>query len=158
MAALEVVKRRLDEKGIGQFCLELHSNKSSKIHVLQQLDRVWSSRGELTAEEWQGHAERVRSLRDRINRVVAALHKRWPNGWTIYGAVGLVVRDANPLTPRFSWSVETEHNNEQMTQLRELVSLGSHRPWRRSPRSSGRLPGRYRVRRCDVSQRGHGAG
>jgi very-short-patch-repair endonuclease len=121
MAALDVVKRRLDEKGIGQFCLELHSNKSSKVHVLQQLDRVWSSRGHLTPEEWQGHAEKVRSLRDRINRVVAVLHKRWPNGWTIYGAVGLVVRDANPFTPRLSWSAETEHNNEQIVQLRELA-------------------------------------
>ena len=40
MAALDVVKRRLDEKGIGQFCLELHSSKSSKRHVLQQLDRA----------------------------------------------------------------------------------------------------------------------
>src|SRR6185437_704194 len=71
MAALDVVKRRLDEKNIGEFCLELHSSKTSKIHVLQQLDRVWSARGELTEEEWQGHAQKVRSLRDRINRMVA---------------------------------------------------------------------------------------
>lgn len=121
MAALDVVKRRLDEKGIGQFCLELHSSKSSKIHVLQQLDRVWSSRGDLTPEEWREHAEKVRSLRDRINRLVAVLHKRWPNGWTIYGAIGVVVRDSNPLTPRLSWNAETDHNNEEMAQLRELA-------------------------------------
>src|SRR6185312_966076 len=121
MAALDVVKRRLDEKGIGQFCLELHSSKSSKIHVLQQLDRVWSSRGDLTPEEWREHAEKVRSLRDRVNRLVAVLHKRWPNGWTIYGAIGLVVREAKPLTPRLSWNAETDHNNEEMAQLRELA-------------------------------------
>ncbi|EQD78585.1 DNA helicase related protein, partial [mine drainage metagenome] len=30
MAALDVVKRRLEDRGIGQFCLELHSSKSSK--------------------------------------------------------------------------------------------------------------------------------
>lgn len=47
MAALEVVKRRLEDKGIGQFCLEPHSGKSSKMHVLQQLDRAWTSRDSL---------------------------------------------------------------------------------------------------------------
>ncbi|MGP1665476.1 MAG: DUF4011 domain-containing protein, partial [Rhodanobacter sp.] len=52
MAALDVVKRRLEEKGIGEFCLELHSSKSSKLHVLQQLDRAWVSRGSLSEAEW----------------------------------------------------------------------------------------------------------
>jgi len=43
MAALDVVKRRLEENGIGQFCVELHSSKSSKMHVLKQLDRAWTT-------------------------------------------------------------------------------------------------------------------
>ncbi|MFW8194336.1 AAA domain-containing protein, partial [Klebsiella pneumoniae] len=34
MAALEVVKRRLDRAGLGQFCLELHSHKTHKRKVL----------------------------------------------------------------------------------------------------------------------------
>ena len=37
MAALEVVKRRLDEDGLGEFCLELHSDKSSAKQVIQSL-------------------------------------------------------------------------------------------------------------------------
>ena len=37
MAALSVVQRRLDGIGIGAFCLELHSNKSKKRDVLDQL-------------------------------------------------------------------------------------------------------------------------
>ncbi|WP_164457108.1 AAA domain-containing protein, partial [Pseudomonas viridiflava] len=37
MAALEVVKRRLDEKGVGDACLELHSNKANKRAVLDEL-------------------------------------------------------------------------------------------------------------------------
>src|SRR6185437_13405958 len=83
MAALDVVKRRLDEKGIGQFCLELHSSKSSKVHVLQQLDRAWTSRGRLKGADWAAHADRVRSLRDRLNQFVDVLHRRWPNGWSV---------------------------------------------------------------------------
>ena len=37
MAALNVVKRRLDEDKLGHFCLELHSDKSSAKQVIQSL-------------------------------------------------------------------------------------------------------------------------
>lgn len=40
MAALEVVKSRLDLVGIGDFCLELHSRKSNKKEVLEELRRT----------------------------------------------------------------------------------------------------------------------
>ncbi|HEY1067738.1 MAG TPA: DUF4011 domain-containing protein, partial [Pirellulales bacterium] len=38
-AALEVVKRRLDQHGLGDFCLELHSHKANKIQIIQELGR-----------------------------------------------------------------------------------------------------------------------
>jgi very-short-patch-repair endonuclease len=38
MAALEVVKRRLDQYGLGEFCLELHSHKTSKVGLLRSLE------------------------------------------------------------------------------------------------------------------------
>ena len=44
MAALEVVKRRLDRCGLGDFCLELHSHKTSKVSLLKSLeDRIQAS-------------------------------------------------------------------------------------------------------------------
>lgn len=121
MAALDVVKRRLDEKGIGQFCIELHSSKSSKQHVLQQLDRAWTSRGRLKEADWVAHADKVRSLRDRLNQFVNVLHKRWPNGWSIFEAIGLVVHDAGSATPKVSWSEGTTHDTKQMEALRDVV-------------------------------------
>jgi len=39
MAALEIVMRRLEDCGIGDFCLELHSYKSNKKTVFQELGR-----------------------------------------------------------------------------------------------------------------------
>lgn len=121
MAALDVVKRRLEDKGIGQFCLELHSSKSSKMHVLQQLDRAWTSRDALTEADWDTQARKVRSLRDRLNEVVQVLHKRWPNGWSIHEAIGRVVRDATPTTPQLSWPEGTNHDAAQMEHLREVA-------------------------------------
>ena len=38
MAALEVVKKRLALAGLGDFCLELHSNKTHKKHVLEAIE------------------------------------------------------------------------------------------------------------------------
>jgi hypothetical protein len=40
MAALEVVKSRLDNVGLGDFCLELHSRKSNKKEFLANLERT----------------------------------------------------------------------------------------------------------------------
>ncbi|MDZ4172775.1 MAG: DUF3320 domain-containing protein [Methanobacteriaceae archaeon] len=40
MAALEVVKSRLDSIGLGDFCLELHSRKANKKDVLEELERT----------------------------------------------------------------------------------------------------------------------
>lgn len=121
MAALDVVKRRLEQKGIGQFCLELHSSKSSKMHVLQQLDRAWTSRGTLTEADWNAQAEKVRSLRDRLNKIVHILHKRSPNGWSVHMAIGRVVKDLSPTTPRLHWSEGTQHDAAQMEQLRDVA-------------------------------------
>ncbi len=41
LAALEVVKRRLDNLGLGDVALELHSNKASKRQVLETLRETW---------------------------------------------------------------------------------------------------------------------
>lgn len=34
---MEVVKKRLDERGLGDFCLPLHSNKTNKREILENL-------------------------------------------------------------------------------------------------------------------------
>ena len=40
MAALSVVQSRLEKLGLGDFCLELHSNKATKRHLIQQLSSI----------------------------------------------------------------------------------------------------------------------
>ncbi|MDO5844838.1 MAG: DUF4011 domain-containing protein, partial [Methanocorpusculum sp.] len=39
MAALEVVKRRLDNAGLSRFCLELHSQKAKKAELIRELEK-----------------------------------------------------------------------------------------------------------------------
>ncbi len=40
LAALEVVKQRLDDVGLGDFCLELHSDTASRSEFLDELERL----------------------------------------------------------------------------------------------------------------------
>ncbi len=121
MAALDVVKRRLDEKGIGEFCLELHSSKASKVEVLKQLERAWDSRDALTVEEWHAETARISELRAKLNGVVNVLHRRWPNGLTVHQAMGRVIRDASPTTPRLTWVAGTAHDATHMSRLRDIA-------------------------------------
>ena len=74
MAALEVVKNRLDRVGLGDFCLELHSRKSNKRQVLQELERT------VYAQSPRGVAEtdtftRLDSLKMDLNGYVNAIHE-----------------------------------------------------------------------------------
>jgi Protein of unknown function (DUF4011)/AAA domain len=45
LAALEVVRRRLDDSGLGTFCLELHSHKTKKQALISDLQDRMNARG-----------------------------------------------------------------------------------------------------------------
>ena len=74
MAALEVVKNRLDQVGLGDFCLELHSRKSNKREVLQELERTVSGQLPPTATEMDT-LTRVDALKADLNGYVNAIHE-----------------------------------------------------------------------------------
>ena len=62
MAALEVVKSRLDGAGLGPFCLELHSRKSNKKAVLAELQRSLGTRPAAALPEADEHEPLKRDL------------------------------------------------------------------------------------------------
>ena len=91
-AALEVVKRRLDQCGLGDFCLELHSHKSNKKEVIAELGRCL----ELGAEgmpQTEAQLKELASVRTRLNELVAELHAvRQPLGWSAFRVHGELAR------------------------------------------------------------------
>ncbi len=92
MAALEVVKRRLDATGVGDACLELHSNKANKRSVLNELRRTWELGAPKGADPGALHA-RLTEVRDRLNGHAARMHA--PHrvaGVTPYQVIGQLVR------------------------------------------------------------------
>ena len=86
MAALEVVKRRLDRAGLGQFCLELHSHKTHKRKVLDDINaRLVSQATMPTMEEIDAQILRYEDLKQQLNEYAALINNQWAQtGKTIH--------------------------------------------------------------------------
>ena len=92
MAALDVVKRRLDKIGLGGPCLELHSNRSNKKSVLDELKRT-VFRGAPSASASVGVVDRLAMLRERLNAYCSAVNSPIGNsGETPCSAYGKLLK------------------------------------------------------------------
>lgn len=121
IAALDVVYRRLREVGLGEFCLELHSNKARKLDVLAQLQKAWEAKGEVDKATWEAEATRLSKLREDLSNYVERLHHRHPNGLSIFAAIGQVVSGEDVPELRLSWPSAEAHDLQSMQDLRATV-------------------------------------
>ena len=121
-AALEVVYRRLNEIGLGRYCLQLHSNKSNKADVLKQLRDAWDRPALESPENWREQGESLRTLRDRLNQLVDRLHRKHRNGLTAHYALGVKVRDGETAARvALSWPRSDQHSEADLKRVRESV-------------------------------------
>lgn len=67
LAALEVVKQRLEREGLGVLCLELHSNKARKSAVANELKSTWELGSPI--------ADGLEDLNDTLNRQRTVLNE-----------------------------------------------------------------------------------
>jgi hypothetical protein len=76
LAALEVVRRRLNAAGLGQFCLELHSHKTRKDALIKDLaDRIRSHRSFRDPVDLDRHLAALRDKRRLLAQYVHAMHQ-----------------------------------------------------------------------------------
>ena len=122
MAALDVVYRRLAEVGLGDFCLELHSNKARKLDVIQQLGQAWSAKKSRTAKDWIKETERLKVLRAELNEFVRELHHVYGNGLSVFASIGRVLAGQDYVEVPLRWTTPEEHNEQALDQLREIAS------------------------------------
>ncbi|MGJ7579382.1 DUF4011 domain-containing protein [Variovorax sp. RHLX14] len=121
LAALSVVHRRLNDIGLGPFCLELHSSKSKKSEVLQQLASSLDMAGERTADDWKREAERLAVLRLDLNGLVDSLHRQYPNGLTVFEAIGTCIGEDGKTPAPMPWTDPLTHGREALDTLRETT-------------------------------------
>jgi len=145
MAALEVVKGRLDSVGLGEFCLELHSKKSNKKDVLEKLESVLRNPKpvELMLDE---DLNTVEELKSDLNEYIILIHS--PYGeirWTPYQFFGAKEKSlqhfekSGKRMPRFTmeegenctlreWQ-RTLNKFKELGELYKLVKPVSYNPW-----------------------------
>jgi very-short-patch-repair endonuclease len=142
MAALEVVKRRLDQAGVGDACLELHSNKANKRLLLEELRRTWEL-GSPKGDFGSTLSTRLREARDALNGHVARMHEMHPAAaLTPYQVIGQLTRlrrdGRRPVDLRLdrpeTWTPDDRARREQL--LAELaqritdIGCPAEHPWR----------------------------
>jgi very-short-patch-repair endonuclease len=109
-AALDVVQRRLREHGLGDCCLELHSNRAERKKFLDQLQKSWQNNRRTAQSEWREVNARLKSLRDDLNAYVQGLHTEHANGWSVFQALGAVVKNGANESPKLTWSETVQHD------------------------------------------------
>ncbi len=140
-AALDVVHARLEKCDLGPLCLELHSHKAVRRHVYDDLKNTLALGPPHAVDERR--YERVRDVRDELNRLSGLLHAvDDATGETPYGVIGrLSMLDESGLArPDFgfdgaeAWSRDDfDRRLEAVEALAELtVEHGRERehPWR----------------------------
>lgn len=142
MAALEVVKRRLDTTGVGDACLELHSNKANKRAVLEELRRTWEL-GAPRGQEPGTLYERLVESRNRLNAHAQRMHTEHDaSRLTPYDVIGQMIRlrqdgekpNDIELEGVLRWSpddfVKRREVLGELVERLETIGLPASHPWR----------------------------
>ena len=122
--ALEVVRKRLADVGVADFCLDLFSPKSNKMAVLEQFQAAQNVLGMSDPGEHDRARRNLDVIRAELNAYVRDLHRRWRNGWTPYRGVGVTLRAEQAGTVRvpLSWSGADTHDAGDYERLVETAN------------------------------------
>ena len=124
-AARDVVYKRLKEVGLSDYCLELHSHKSNKKDILDQLSKSWDS-GQQTEQdsgrqtEWDRYAGQLERLREILNQYPGRLHHEYRRGFTPYKAIGLIIKNRDKKYIEIKFHQCDFHDKEQYGELKSI--------------------------------------
>jgi very-short-patch-repair endonuclease len=149
MAALDVVHARLKAAGLGDICLDLHSQAASKRLVAEKLERTLQAASVLPGAD-DGNAAQLLAVRDKLNSAAKRLHAKIADtGMTPYKALAVqIAAAARGFAPDEGLVLEAGRwtGNEFEEKVR-LISRLAH-----LIQSAGPLPAHtyFGVRRIDV--------
>ncbi|GLS36331.1 hypothetical protein GCM10010869_19200 [Mesorhizobium tianshanense] len=142
MAALEVVKRRLDTAGVGDACLELHSNKANKRMMLEELRRTWQL-GSPQGQFPTSLTDRLLEARDKLNAHAARMHvPRGVSELTPYQVLGELIRlqqqGQRPVDIQLDGATDWPADGvsmrrgllDEVSRRIDEIGLPIHHPWR----------------------------
>lgn len=129
MAALEVVQKRLDALGIGDFCLELHSNKATKKAVLDQLRKNLEISVYGMKTEYDEKIQNIHNMKSELDSYVKKLYERRTFGKSVKELIDIyeTIPD-NGIEVKFSIDyagkiTQAELDNQRRS-LEQLIAAG----------------------------------
>jgi hypothetical protein len=139
LAALEVVKSRLDKAGLGDFCLELHSEKTKKQTVFADLDKRLRSVYQVP-RDYSSTQANLRTRWSQLKDLVALLGKTEPNsGKTVHEILHLatesraeveaktptLLRELQQLITIQKFSLPPQRHYEMLHEVSNLKSIAA---------------------------------
>ncbi|MDE6561705.1 MAG: DUF4011 domain-containing protein [Muribaculaceae bacterium] len=124
MAALSVVQSRLEKIGLDPFCLELHSNKSTKRHVLQQLEKALKVVHIVAPANFANQAEKIFERRKQLLTYIDALHTPdHTDGLSLYDCIIRAESiKAEPISGfKFDKAIDNLLSKEGLDEINELL-------------------------------------
>ena len=135
-AALDVVKRRLVECGLGVFCLDLHSERGRKANVYVQLREALE---ESRTRHRGDTLEQLERTRSHLNQVTRELHKvREPLGLTTYQVQGRFGLLADYPRVDFSMAGLEKFTGDHLARIEEALERVRRRPREYSEHATSR--------------------
>ncbi|MCD5316614.1 DUF4011 domain-containing protein [Kineosporia babensis] len=99
-AALDVVRRRLDEVGMGPFCLDLHDKGSKPVQVRAQINESLNHHVVVDDQDLRAAQQDLRSSRRVLSRYARGLHETNSLGYSFYSShTELVALGEGPVLP-----------------------------------------------------------
>lgn len=105
LAALNVVFNNLKKAGLSDFCLELHSNKTNKKQVVDELYRILNSNKKSIKETATTEIDELKKAKEQLDVYATTLHTTQPCiNKTPYQILGLISKYHN--APSFEYAIE----------------------------------------------------
>lgn len=134
-AALDVVHRRLEHIGLAPFTLELHSNKSKKSDVLEQLSRSLETTKLNSTANFEQESLRLDEAKKPISNYVNVLHQKQAVGWSLFDSISILENyKNNSFNTNFIPELVFQHLNntlwqrweDWLPQFQTIIRLISH--------------------------------
>ena len=95
-AALQVVKRRLEYIGLGEFCLELHSGKTAnKGEIVRSIENTLALSSDYDGSAFHAAAEKIKETRSTLAGHITALHKKRRLGVSVCEGIENYLKNKN---------------------------------------------------------------
>ena len=118
--ALRVVYRRLQDVGLDDFCLSMHSHTGQgKSDVIAQLRSAWTAPPVQADDGRELEGDRTAQLRDRLNTYVGQLHRPGRQGLTPYVAMGQILTE--PRAVVLDWPDADVHDRAEYLALADVA-------------------------------------